>query len=383
MLELERKLMRKLNRMGVGIKVPDGDTAIFRGVPANAQFFSKEATNLLIKRPSSHMPFLVCVDEDLEYVGPDVALNRAFAGGVKREGWRVLSLAAAQQDDFQATVQGALTVLGSDGREPALALSGSAVRPANVKGLLSVYGANLSQQAPDGEVEPTVGREGRISEITSCVMRWGQARLALVVGESGVGKSNILQAVARKLSQTRNAPDLLSVDLAGPMSAALFDAEREGRLAALLDEAAESPNTVLAMEHLELALATPYGALLLAKFLDRGQALIGTTWPQHLEQFQRDPIAGRTHVVELPELTPAETVAVLAAYRKRIATHHHIEIGKPCIRACVRAAEPLAGYFPAKAITLLDGAAAVSALAGTKVLSLDDIYSAVGTFDTQ
>ena len=69
-------------------------------------------------------------------------------------------------------------------------------------------------------------------------------------------------------------------------------------------------------------------------------------------------------------------MAVLATLGPRLAQHHRLEIDEQCVRGAVQLSEPLPGWFPAKAIMLMDAAASRAAVAGAKVLALDDLYTA-------
>jgi hypothetical protein len=53
----------------------------------------------MVKRPQRGMPYVLCVDEDLEFRGSDPQLLRAFAGAVRQEGWRILLLGLDSEAD--------------------------------------------------------------------------------------------------------------------------------------------------------------------------------------------------------------------------------------------------------------------------------------------
>jgi hypothetical protein len=379
--ELKQSLAARLKELRVRIEIPDEDTAVFRNVATNARFFNKARTSLLVKRAQEGWPFLVCVDEDLEYVGEDAALARAFAGGVKRDGWRVLFLdflhppKDATPADFQAAVQTAMAALGFDGSEPCLPLSSARAAPSK-KGLLAAFGENLSQSVREDKAQVTVGRDDEIEEVAACLLRCGEVRLSIVAGESGVGKTNLLHGVAHRLSQARPGRDLVSVDLAFLFAGTLFEAERENLFLSLFKEASASAETLLALEHLERAVCILHGPLLLSQALDGGARIVGTALPAHLSGFRSAPLARRVHVTELSEPTAAETDAILMRARGRIAAHHGVQIDDSTVHACVSAAQTLAGCFPAKAIALLDAAASRAALSGAPDLSGDEIYFA-------
>ena len=375
---MQRTLMKKLKALGIRVDRPDADTAILRNVPAKAGFFSKTSTNLLVKRPRRGMPFFVCVDEDLEYTGANPTLAATFRRGMKREGWRVLYVQPASRGDLQTAVGDALSALGTEGAEPALAAGPANPRAGdeNDQGMLCPGQVGLTDLARQDALEPTVGRSDEIDEAASCVLRWGPRRLALVAGPSGVGKTNLLHGVARRLLQRHGDLNVLLLDAAEAVAGLLFEGEREGALARLLAKAAEEPNLVIAAEHLDVALLAGNGTLLLSGFLDRGGRIIGTVLPRQVRLFDRQPLAGRVQVIELCEPTAAETADILVALRERIVAHHRIEIDDSCIRACIAAAQPLAGSMPRKALALLDAAAARSALAGAEVIAADDVYFA-------
>jgi ATP-dependent Clp protease ATP-binding subunit ClpA len=85
-------------------------------------------------------------------------------------------------------------------------------------------------------------------------------------------------------------------------------------------------------------------------------------------------------LTELTEMSLGETGEVLRALRERIAEHHKIAIEESLLNAVIETALPLTGHFPAKAISLLDGAAARAVLAGESELSLFDVYTAAARF---
>ena len=379
---LEGALVKELLAKQVHIHAPDRNTLIFNGVPAHGEFYNKALTNLLIRRPRKGVPvpFVVCVDDDLEYTGDNTSIRQAFSAGVKREGWRMLYLGRRRESDFQAAVEQALAVLGFNGQEPVLAPAEAPASPSSDSGPLLVYGTNVSGDVREGNGEPTVGRLEIIGDVLSCLLSWGQARMPVIVGDSGVGKTNLMCGLAAAMNRHRPEMDVIAVDLAGMMAGTLFASEREALLVELL-EAVRSSNAVVALEHLELALReVPHGALLLAKHLDAGARLVGTILPPYLPTFRGEPLARRLHIVELAELSPQDTLEVLLSLRKAISEHHRIAlIDESCVRACVRVAANLEGPFPATAIAVLDSAAGRASL-GAGLMGPDDVYFAADRY---
>jgi len=135
---------------------------------------------------------------------------------------------------------------------------------------------------------------------------------------------------------------------------------------------------VCAVENVQLVWCIPYGAALLVEALDAGARLLGTALLPNAPRFASTPLSRRVHIVELGELSPHETLEVLRAVAEPLALHHRLRIDESCLAACVQASRPLPGCFPAKAVTVLDAAAARAALAGSAGIGPDDIYAAIG-----
>ena len=367
---VEQELEQRLKQLRVHVDMPDDDTVLLRNVPANDRFFNKPRTNLLIKRPHKGMPYLICVDEDLDYTGSDSALARAFIAGHKQQGWRVLTVGSDRSAGLQRVVEEALGAVGFDGRDPELKPVPHAVEPNTIKGkLLANFAVELSV---DVNPEQTIGREERIEEVVSSLLQW-QVQLPLIVGESGVGKTNLVHAVAVRLKRFRPDHQVLSVEMSALMAGTLFDSERESLLIALLKEVADEPNRIVVMEHLEMALiGVPRGHLLLAQTLDKGARIVGTTLPDHLSRFDVAPLRRRLRACELEELKIVETTEILRAVRDQIAEHHGISIGDSFLEVAVEASMGLDGHLPAKAISLVDVAAARAAMCGER--ELDNFY---------
>jgi ATP-dependent Clp protease ATP-binding subunit ClpA len=375
MFALSDNLEKKLKALRVRVDTPDSNTLFLRNVPANEDCFNKSRTNLLIKRPHAGQPFIVCVDEDLEYTGSDSALVRAFHAAHRQRGWRAIYFVGATHADSQRLIEDALGVVGFDGHEPVMQYASSTPQMENDEGgqLLASFATDISALVNDAAIEPTVGRDQKVSEVLTAVLQW-QPRLALIAGRSGVGKTNLIYAVARQMSQRGLPAHLLAVDLGVLMAGTLFESERESLLSGLLREAAlTEPRIVLALEHLELALAgVPRGKWLLAQALDQGLKIIGTLLETSLPDLA--PLSRRIQFVELAEVWAEEVEPILLQHRDQIAQHHAVAINDAIVHAVTENFPLLAGTMPATAINVLDIAAAQAAAAGKPEVTLAEIY---------
>ncbi|MBP6965314.1 MAG: ATP-dependent Clp protease ATP-binding subunit [Armatimonadetes bacterium] len=377
MPQIKQRLQRKLEGCDVRVESPDRDTVILYGVPVGGVgLFTKERTNLLISRSGRGEPFLVFVDEDLRYVGDDARVASAFSSGPQCAGWRALFV-ARKPTTVQAAVEEALAALGFGGEPPALPSSAEPPEVGRSDAPSSRRGVDLTELARAGSAEVTVAREEEIAGVVSSLLKWGQGRMPLIVGPSGVGKTNLLHGLSRRLLEVRPDWRVTRVELAGLFAGIMFPAEKDSLLADVLNTSAERPGTVLALEHLELAACdSPGGCLLLSEALDAGLGIVTTVIPAHLALVAGGQVGRRAQVFELSEPGSDDTFAVLSALCGRIGAHHGVEIEDSVMRLCAARSAQLPGCLPAKAIDLLDSACARAALCGASVIGPDDVYSA-------
>lgn len=378
MQSLTRRLAKRLQQLQVSVDQTEQDVILLRRVPAHARHFSKELTNVLLKRLPEKAAILVLVDADLEYAGTDTEITRLFASGWYSAGWKALFLEPDGPRAKDNAIKRVLDLLGSQGQEPVLETPVPPVAREPAKtGLLAGISDNLTKQVRDGRSCPCIGRDESIIEVLSCLKRWGEARLALIVGESGVGKTNLLHGVAAALADRKPEAELLALNLERLFAGSAFEGERENLLGALFHEMQEHPERVVALEHAELAVCDMrYGPLLLANALDRGVAMVGVVLPQYLRFFLEPPLRRRVHVITLNEPSYETAAKMVAAHAPAIAAHHGVTIDEHLAQGATAAAEPLPGCRPGKAVTLLDAAAARAAIKGVAVVGLEDVYFA-------
>jgi len=368
----EPGLKARLKQLKVRIDRTDEDTLLLRNVPADARRFSKPQTSVLVKRPRAGLPFLVCVDEDLEYVGPDRELARAFAAADRQQGWRVVSVGAGLSARVEDAVEQALSMLGAPGEE-AQAAQGAARRDA---GLLARFASNITAQLRDGTAPRTVGREEAAEQAAASLLSW-QRRLPVLMGAPGLGKTNLLYKVAGQLAGIRPEWELLAVDLSSLLAGALWEGERERVLGAVLEETVARGTVLLVLERLELAaMSIALAPWLLASALDRGAHLAATCLPPYVEKLGQGPLGRRMDPIEITELAREDAAAVLGHLRETLAAHHRVAIDAPVVEAAVARSLTLGGTLPDKAITLLDAAAARAALLKQTAVTECDVYLA-------
>jgi ATP-dependent Clp protease ATP-binding subunit ClpA len=367
---LDPALAAKLKRMRLRLELPDQDTLTVKRVPANQRCFNKARTNLLIKRSTEGMPCVVCVDEDLEYLGTDRALAQTFASSPTQQGWRVLSFGGCLHDDLAEALEYALDILDPE-EEPGKEVA-APVSPGR-KRLLEVWSDNLTRMVAASRTASTFFRDEEMEQVAACTLSW-EGRLPLVVGDAGTGKSNLLQGVARLLA--KRGREVLAANMGAVMAGTLFESEREALLRALLRDAHEL-GVVLAMEQAEWAvMGVPRGLVLLRDALDHGVRMIATTTPEHACRFTMHPLESRLEAVLLKELCASDTRRILEQLRPSIASHHRVEITPEIEHAAVERSFAVEGSLPGKTVKLLDAAAARANLAQSGSVTLTDVYIA-------
>ena len=365
--QIEPMLEAKLKRMHLRVELADEDTVTIKRVPADQMSFSKSRTNLLVKRSTEGMPCVVCVDEDLDYMGMDQALAQAFAAGPTQQGWRILTFGGSLHGDLSTAVEYALGILGADEEST----NDFAAPTSPGRKLLAAFAENLTDAATAGRLSATLFRDEEIEQVATCSLSW-QGRLPVILGASGTGKTNLAHGVASLLAGRKK--QVLAVNMGSIMSGTLFESEREAMLKSLLDDARDS-GAVLVLEQAEWALiGVTRGLVLLREALDNGVRLIATCTPDHEQRFVAHPLSSRLESIRLNELCATDTCRVLEALRHSLATHHGVEIDAEVERAVVERSLSMEGSLPGKAVKLLDVAAARASLTGSTKVSLLDVY---------
>src|SRR5262245_7963215 len=238
---------------------------------------------------------------------------------------------------------------------------------------LDEFGRDLTADAREGRIDPVIGREQEIEQTVEILAR-RRKNNAVLIGEAGVGKTAIVEGLARRIVE-RDVPATLSgvrvvaVDLAGMLAGAQYRGQFEQRLKSALEEAVASEGRILLFVdelHTILGAGNAEGAMdaanMLKPMLARGEVrVIGATTLAEYRKIERDgALARRFSPVTVEEPSVEDTVEILRGLRAAYERHHEATITDAALVAAARLSDRYITEYqlPDKAIDLVDQAAA-------------------------
>lgn len=248
--------------------------------------------------------------------------------------------------------------------------------------ILSLYSQDLTALARAGKLDPVIGRQEEIDRVIQILSRRTKNN-AVLVGESGVGKTAIVEGLALEIANGQvpgplQSKRILSLDLSGLVAGTKYRGEFEKRLKTILDEViASQREIILFIDELHtLAVAgEATGAIdaadILKPALARGelQAVGATTAIEYEEKIKNDvTLERRFQPVLVAEPSAEKTLEIIRGLRSRYEAHHHVTISDEALQAAVTlSGESLRDrHYPDKAIDAMDEASAKVHLATIK-----------------
>lgn len=242
------------------------------------------------------------------------------------------------------------------------------------KGILGVYGVDLTAMAKDNRLDPVIGREAQEERVITILSRRTKNNPVLI-GEPGVGKTAIVEGLAQKIVN-EDVPEylldkrIIRLDLAGMIAGTKYRGEFEDRLKKVISEVQQQNNIILFIDelHLLVGAGSAEGSIdaanILKPALARGEMrLIGaTTTDEYRKYIEKDSaLERRLQTVTVPEPKIKDTIMILKGLRDRYEKHHGVTISDEVIEDAIYMADRYVSerFMPDKAIDVIDEAAAL------------------------
>jgi ATP-dependent Clp protease ATP-binding subunit ClpA len=239
---------------------------------------------------------------------------------------------------------------------------------------LAAYAVNLNERAKAGEIDPLIGRRLEIKRALHVLAR-RRKNSPLLVGDAGVGKTAIVEGLARRIERGEAPPALkgtviYALDMGALVAGTRYRGDFEERFKAVLKALEEKENAVVFIDELHTIVgagAASGGAMdasnLLKPMLSSGRLrCIGTTTHKEYRSYiEKDrALARRFQAIEVGEPSLDETIQVLRGLRGRYEDFHGVLYTDKALRAAVDLSTRhlTDRKLPDKAIDLIDEAGA-------------------------
>ncbi len=250
---------------------------------------------------------------------------------------------------------------------------------------LDAYGTWLNDQVKRGKLDPVYGREKELQRITQILAR-KKKNNPLLLGEPGVGKTAVVEALALRIASGDVPPYLLNkrivaVDMSSIVAGTMYRGQFEERMKKLIHELKSNPDVILYMDEIHTLMGSGNtqggvdAASMLKPPLARGEirCIGATTLEEYRKSIEKDGAVDRRFqkvMVNAPD--EKETLLILKKLQPIYEKHHHVTYTEKALESAVYLTERYVTdrQFPDKAIDALDEAGAYSFIKNQKPVDL-------------
>ena len=245
---------------------------------------------------------------------------------------------------------------------------------------LRAYAVNLNERASDGKIDPLIGRTNECDRLVQVLAR-RKKNNPLLVGDAGVGKTAIIEGLARRIVEGKVPPTLKdvtiwSLDIGSLLAGTRYRGDFEERFKGVLEALQDTPGAVLFIDELHMIVgagATSGGTMdasnLLKPALASGRirCIGSTTFQEYRSSIEKDrAFARRFQRVDVGEPSEADTIAILQGIAPDYESFHKVKFGEGVVDDVVKLSRRYLHdrKHPDGAIDLLDEVGAETKLRG-------------------
>lgn len=240
--------------------------------------------------------------------------------------------------------------------------------------ILNQFCTNLSLKAKQRKIDPVIGRDDEIEKIQLVLARRNKSNV-LMVGDPGVGKTAIVEGLARKIHEKKvprfiQDHQVYTLDISSLLAGSKYRGDFEERVKAVLAALEKKGKIILFIDEAHMMQGAGAAgqsandmANMLKPILTKGviKLIASTTWEEYRKHFESDrALMRRFQRVTIEEPSPEMTVKILKGIKKYYEQHHNVKISDAAIDQAVKLSIKYMAdkKLPDKAIDILDCAAA-------------------------
>lgn len=246
---------------------------------------------------------------------------------------------------------------------------------------LDEYGRDLTAEAADGKLDPAAGRQRELRRVITVLGR-RQKNNPVLIGEPGVGKTAIVEGLARRIHAgdvpaSLRGKRIVSLNMGGMVAGAMFRGQFEQRIKSILEEVRQVNDVIIFIDelHTVVGAGAAEGAVgasdMLKPALARGElrCIGATTLDEYRKHIEKDAaLERRFQPVKVDEPSVEEAIEMLKIVRPNYEAHHGVSITDEAIEASVKLSDRYINdrFLPDKGIDVMDEASSALHLEATE-----------------